>query len=99
MRHLGMASQRNYTDASVSDFPDSRGAGDVDSYQAREYGGPALARGHPRIDRHQCGKAVPYGALFTNASVVVGMETVTSPPITRLAWKFLSLKMTAGVTS
>jgi hypothetical protein len=44
-------------------------------------------------------RVVTYEAPFTNASVVVGMETVTLPGIARLAWKFLSLDITVGVTS
>ena len=41
----------------------------------------------------------PYEAPFTNASVVVGIEIVTSATIKCLAWKFLSLSMSGGVTS
>jgi hypothetical protein len=41
----------------------------------------------------------PYGTPFTKVSVVVGRETDTSLPIAWVTWKFLSLKMTVGVTS
>lgn len=50
-----------------------------------------------------CIAAVYYRAVyevpFTKASVVVGIETVTSPVITRRAWKFLSLDRSGEVTS
>jgi len=49
--------------------------------------------------RHHTSEAASYEAPFTNASVVVGMETVTSPVITRRAWKFLSLDRSGEVTS
>ncbi len=43
--------------------------------------------------------AAAYEAPFAKASAVVGIETVTSPAIARLARKFLSLSMSGGVAS
>jgi hypothetical protein len=40
-----------------------------------------------------------YEVPFTNASVLLGMETVTSAAIERFLWKFLSLSKSGAVTS